>query len=107
MEDASTKKSYDLPTYTLMKNDFIRRILREAGVKEPCVRYAVHYNELEYIGEMDRESVYVVFYEGPDIVGYSKICQRSRKVEQFKVENTHFAEYFERKVKKITEKTHF
>jgi GrpB-like predicted nucleotidyltransferase (UPF0157 family) len=104
MENISIKKSYGLQSYTLMKNDFIRKILKEAGFKGLCVRYPAHYSELEYIGEIDHRYIYVVFYEGPDIVGYSKVCKKSRKVQQFEIENNQFFEYFLKKVKKIAER---
>jgi GrpB-like predicted nucleotidyltransferase (UPF0157 family) len=101
MREASTKRSYGLPTYTLMKNDFIRKILREAGFKEPCIRYPIHYNEVEYIGQMDSHLRYVVFYEGPDVIGFSSICEKSGEIEQFSLEQEIYHDYFLNKTKII------
>jgi hypothetical protein len=103
-KDVEIKNEYGLPKYTLLKDDFIRKILRKAGFKEPCVRYPVHYNELEYIGEMNPDFLYVVFYEGPDIVGFSSICEKSKKIEQFNVKQRRYYDYFMEKVKRIIEK---
>jgi GrpB-like predicted nucleotidyltransferase (UPF0157 family) len=104
-KEASVKKSYGLPKYTLMKNEFIREILRKAGFKEPCVRYPVHYNEIEYIGEVDPYLAHVVFYEGPDLIGSANICEKSREIERFRIEKEQFHEYFWDKVKKIAKRT--
>jgi GrpB-like predicted nucleotidyltransferase (UPF0157 family) len=96
------KKGQLLGDYTLAKDDFIRKILKKAGFEGLCMRYVTHYNERKYADKY--KSVYecmeLVFYKGPQIIGYCGINQ-NLDIEIFEIEEKQYENHFRAKIERL------
>ncbi|MDR1488668.1 MAG: GrpB family protein [Holosporales bacterium] len=97
--ESDKKNEYGLGKYTLMKDGFIRKILKKAGFEGLCIRFAAHYKELEYVGEMFPDTKYFVFYKGPDLVGHCAVSESDNRVISFNASDKNYAKYFMEKVR--------
>lgn len=102
---SSSKNEHFLNEYTLAKNDFITKVLKLAGFKGYCMRLVSHYREgafeKDIYPKFKEDDVRVVFYKGPEIIGYANGDRNNKSIRFFKVcENE---EYFKNRFQKYLE----
>lgn len=91
-----------LGEYTLAKNEFITLVLKKAGFNGFCMRLVAHQLERDYekrvFNNFEESDVRVVFYKGPEIIGYANADRESKQVRFFKVSENenYFKNRFER-----------
>lgn len=106
-EPGSEEKHDYFTEYTLLKDDFIRSILKKAGFNGLCMRFVAHYNEENYeqtvcklhnciINPNDKR---FIFYSGPDIVGYANVSV-DKKITIFEITEPSAHKYFEDRLNK-------
>lgn len=98
----SMKKYSFLNEYTLLKDDFIRNILRKSGFEGLCMRFVVHHNEEKYEHTVcslhnyviKSEDMRFVFYRGAEVIGYANVSP-NKKINIFEIFNKTAKKYFE------------
>lgn len=99
---SSPRNQHYLNEYTLGKNEFITSILRKAGFKGFCMRLVSHYLEKDYeqktFKDFKEDDIRVIFYEGPEIIGYANADRKTKFVRFFEVSENEddFRKRFER-----------